>query len=380
MYGKIGMSSKNNHILIIGSTTRSLVNFRGSLIKNLVKENFKVSTFAGYSEKSDLEFFERNKVNHSNFNLINNRINFFNDLFFIFRLRKRIRQTKPDIVLAYTIKPILYSSIALIGTKIKFMPLITGLGFVFFGKSLFKKSLRNVVKLMFKIFLNRSSIIIFQNKDNLDYFSKNNIANEIEKIIIPGSGVNINHYSFTNVPEFPIKFIMISRLLYEKGVIEYLRAAEIVKNRFPKTEFSLVGEYDTSYDAISPDEISEFFERKTVNYLGYCKDVYDILTSHHVFVLPSYHEGMPKSVLEAMSVGRPIITTKAPGCRDTVKNGINGFVTDIKDINAISDMMIWFIQNPNKLNEMGIASRNLIEEKFDERIIVKKFLNIIKNL
>ncbi len=374
------MTSNNNHILIVGSTTRSLVNFRAPLIKGLISKNIKVSTFSGEGNEKDEDFLRKLNVNHLSYNYITNRINLLHDFLLILRLRRHFKKIKPNIVLAYTIKPILFSSIALIGTKIKFIPLITGLGYIFYGESIFKIFMRGLIKFLFKIFLRKSNIIIFQNKDNLDYFINNNIVNKQKKIIIPGSGVNLKKYSFSNIPKSPIKFLMVSRLLYEKGVIEYLKAAEIVKKKFPKTEFCLVGGYDKSYDGISPNDISKFIDNNTVNYLGYKSNVFNLVKNCHIFVLPSYHEGMPKSVLEAMSVGRPIITTNTSGCRDTVKNGKNGFLVDIKDINAISKKMIWFINNPNKLRNMGSISRRIVEEKYDERIIVKLFLNVIKSI
>ena len=300
------------------------------------------------------------------------------ELLSLVKLNKIIKFSNPSIIFAYTFKSIIYSSILKKrSNKIYFVSLITGLGYVFFERSLIKSILKNILIFLFKFSLNKSNVIIFQNRDNLRYFNINNICNTNQKKIIRGSGVDTNFFNYKLPPKLPVKFIMISRLLKEKGVIEYLRAAEIVKNKYPSAKFTLVGDFDTSFDTIDKKDLDFFVNKKIIQYLGYKENIKKLISESHVLVLPSYHEGMPRAVLEAMSIGRPIITSDAPGCRETVINKENGFLVGIKDYIMLAEKITWFIENNDKIKNMGIKSRQLAENIFDSKIINKNFLDIL---
>jgi glycosyltransferase involved in cell wall biosynthesis len=178
------------------------------------------------------------------------------------------------------------------------------------------------------------------------------------------------------LPKGTIHFLCISRLLTEKGLRKYAAAAKIVKSKFPSTVFNLVGPEDLSADAILLDEVNSWSDY--INYKGSTIDVRTHIKDAHIFILPSYHEGTPRSTLEAMSMGRAILTTDATGCKETVENGINGFKVPVGSIDELVKKIVWFIEHPEQIEAMGIASRLMVEEKFDVHKINAKMLEIMR--
>ena len=193
--------------------------------------------------------------------------------------------------------------------------------------------------------------------------------------LVNGSGVDIEKFNVEAFPKGSINFLCLSRLLTEKGLREYAAAAKIVKKKFPSVIFNLVGAEDTSPDAIPLDEVNRWSEY--INYNGSTMDVQSHIKNAHVYVLPSYHEGIPRSTLEAMSMGRAIITTDATGCKETVENGINGFKVSVRSINELAEKMIWFIEHPEQIELMGIESRRIVVGKFDVHKVNEKMLDIM---
>jgi glycosyltransferase involved in cell wall biosynthesis len=192
---------------------------------------------------------------------------------------------------------------------------------------------------------------------------------------VAGSGVDLSYFSEAEFPESAPTFLCIARLLGEKGLREYAQAAQIVKQRYPKAEFRLLGPADPSPDRISLDEVNTW---GTIEYLGDTNDVRPYLAVCHILVLPSYHEGMPRTVLEAMATGRPILTTNAPGCKKTVVQGENGFLVPFRDAEALAERMIWFIEHRDQWQRMGQVSRRMAEERFDVHKINAQLLRIMK--
>lgn len=211
----------------------------------------------------------------------------------------------------------------------------------------------------------------FQNPDDLNLFKKLGILKpNIPATVVNGSGVDINNFNIIPFPTYSsgvIKpsFLLIARLLKDKGLIEYIEAARIIKSRYPETEFHLVGYIDENPAAITQSQLDEWVESGVVNYWGRLNDVRPAIAASSVYVLPSYREGTSRSVLEAMAMGRPIITTDAPGCRETVVDSRNGFLVPIKTVNELANAMEQFIKNPELIKNMGKASRKLTEERFD---------------
>ena len=302
-------------------------------------------------------------------------MNPLNDLILLVKLFKIFKKQSPDIILSYAIKPVIWSGLASKFFKTDFYALITGLGFAFQGTSFKRKLLTSLVVFLYRVALKKCKAVIFQNKDNLNLFVEKGIVPRSKTQLVNGSGVDIEKFNVETFSKGNINFLCLSRLLTEKGLREYAAAAKIVKKKFPSVVFNLVGAEDTSPDAIPLDEVNRWSEY--INYKGSTMDVRSHIKNAHVYVLPSYHEGIPRSTLEAMSMGRAVITTDATGCKETVENGINGFKVSVRSINEIAEKMIWFIEHPEQIELMGIESRRIVVEKFDVHKVNKKMLNIM---
>lgn len=363
--------------LVISNYSYSLVNMRGHLISELKRNNiFVIAASPDLCERSkDLtKMLDKHipiRVKRSSFNPVADILTFFD----LFRL---IYKHKPDVVLAYTIKPIIWGGLASRVLNVKFNALITGLGYSFQGGSYLRKLLLVLVSNLYKFALKKSNSIMFQNTDNMMEFIERGIADKNKCYVVPGSGVDLDHYKFTQLPTSSnMIFLCIARLLNAKGIREYADAARIVKQKYPKAKFLLVGEEDPSPDGIDISQVNLWADSGVIEYLGPLNDVREVIQKCHVFVLPSYHEGLPRSTLEAMSMGRPILTTNSAGCKDTVVNGINGFKVLAKDEKMLAQRMIWFIENDNLIKDMGIESHKIAKKKYDVHKVNKQMIDIM---
>ena len=367
------MSSKK--IVVIGTDPGMLLNFRGDLLKSLVCAGLLVKTLSSSPSKNQKIKLKSIGVSASSIPISRNSLNIVHDIQTFIKIFFVYKKIRPDIVLSYTIKPVIWGGIASRFTKIDFYALITGLGFTFQGESFKRKLLTKLVTLLYKISLKNSKAVIFQNKDNRDIFVNKGIVPFSKTCIVNGSGVDTVKFNVVKFPKNDIRFLCISRLLGEKGLREYAEAARIVKDKFPNVEFDLVGSEDSSPDAISLSEVDNWAD--CINYRGPSSDVRKYIKECHVYVLPSYHEGLPRSTLEAMSMGRPILTTNAVGCRETVKNSVNGFKVPVKSVEKLVEMMIWFIRHSDQIKKMGLASRKMVEDRFDVRKVNEEMLKIM---
>jgi glycosyltransferase involved in cell wall biosynthesis len=367
-------------VLIIGAYSESIINFRGDLIRFLVKKNCKVYAM---SEKTTVENELKIKnlgATFISYNVKRHGLNPINEFKTFLDLKKNINAIKPDILIAYTIKPVIWSGLAIFfNKKIKYFPLIEGLGYTFQKKDLRRLILRKLVIYLYKISLYKSTGAIFLNNDNQNRFIDNNIISKDKCYIIDGIGVNLDYFAKQELQSGDLTFLMISRFLGEKGVKEYLQAAKIIKQKFSNIKFQLLGTFDNSLDSISPKLIEDAIREKIIDIIPQQKDVREYLKNCHVFVLPSYHEGMPRTIMEAMSIGRPILTTDVPGCNDTVKNLENGLLVNKADHIDLANKMIWFIENTDKIKIMGDKSRLIATERFDVNIINTNLYYIIIN-
>jgi glycosyltransferase involved in cell wall biosynthesis len=308
-----------------------------------------------------------------------NGLNPLRDIETFFALRKLLYESKPDVVLAYTIKPVIWSGIAAYITKVpKFYALIEGLGYAFQDGGWRRKLTGMLAALLYRISLQKAEKVIFLNQDNKDFFLKKKIIPTEKAVLVDGIGLDLDWYAQRLLTEGHPVFLCIARLLGEKGLREYAQAARIVKQRYPDAAFRLLGPPDPSPDRISLDEVHEWQDKGLIEYLGASDDVRPYLAACHVYVLPSYHEGMPRTVLEAMSTGRPILTTTAPGCKETVIQGENGFLVPVRDAASLAERMIWFIEHRDQWQRMGQASRRMAEERFDVHKTNAQLLRIMK--
>tara|TARA_Y100000768_G_C23943877_1_gene666535 strand:+ start:133 stop:1257 length:1125 start_codon:yes stop_codon:yes gene_type:complete len=370
------------HILIFASYGPSLINFRLHLIKKLISKGYKVSVASPIDNFSiSLQDELKNLgVNLNFFSLSRTGLNIFQDLKSISQIYKIIKSSKPNIIISYTAKPVIYSGLILnFFPKISFFPLITGLGFAFTEMNLFKQKLIKFLMIkLYKFALLASKKVIFQNKDDQYLFYKLKIINKKKMSnIVNGSGVDLNSYPFSILPSKPI-FLMISRLLIDKGVREYVSAAKIVRLNFPNARFQLAGYLDKNPSAISNDELKSWIEKGYIEYLGEHKSVQPILKSCRYFVLPSYREGTPRSTLEALSTGRPIITTDVPGCRETVINNKNGLIVPVKNSVALANAMINLLtEKDEKLENMAQESFLLAKSKYEINKVNQSILDVM---
>lgn len=361
--------------LMICSYLPSALNFRGKLLEAIQAKGYEIHVFA-----PDLTDFadELNQLQQLGYQVHEipmqrtgtNPLKDLNTLMEIYRL---IRQIQPDVVLSYTIKPVIYGTLAAWLMKVpKRFALITGLGYAFQNVESGKRSIfQKMVHGLYAQALKHADKVFFQNPDDLKLFQDMHLLETSKPtVVVNGSGVNVQDFEVMPLPlnaqgQVKASFLLIARLLGDKGVREYAEAARIIKAKYPETEFHLVGWIDDNPSAISQAELDTWVSEKTVNYWGKLSDVRPAISASSVYVLPSYREGTPRTVLEAMAMGRAVITTDAPGCRETVSNGVNGYLVGVKSVDDLVQSMQYFIEDPKLITYMGQRSREIALNKYD---------------
>lgn len=357
-------------ILIVAGFAESLINFRASLLVAFQSKGLEVHVVApNLSEGAviDQQLQALGLVVHSVY-IHRTGLNPLADGFTLFQLWRLMRRIQPTHILCYTIKPVIYGTLAawLAGVPRRFA-LITGLGYVFQGQSYSRSFLRSLVQHFYRFALKRSHKVFFQNSDDQALFrSLSLIRTDVLSCVVNGSGVDLTSYTVAALPAEP-HFLMIARLLGDKGVREYAQAAQRTRALYPQAKFSLVGWLDQNPNVIAQTELDAWVQAGTLNFLGHLSDVRPAIESCSVYVLPSYREGTPRTVLEALAMGRAVITTDAPGCRETVVDGDNGFLVPVKSVDALVAAMVRFIEEPGLATRFGLRGRQLAEEKYDVR-------------
>ena len=355
--------------LIISSFLPSALNFRGKFLEAIYQQGYEIHIIA-----PDLtSFFTEHKklLNLGYFvhevSMQRTGTNPVADLKTLRCMYTLIKKIKPDYVLSYTIKPVIYGTLAAWLAKVpNRYTLITGLGYAFQNvetqtkRSVFQK----LVHGLYRQALSRSHKAFFQNPDDLKLFQDLKLLNaQIPTVVVNGSGVNVADFNVLPLPvtvdqKVKISFLLIARLLVDKGIREYAEAAKIIKHKYPYVEFNLVGWIDENPSAIGQSELDQWIARKL-------SDVRPAIAESSVYVLPSYREGTPRTVLEAMAMGRAIITTDAPGCRETVTDGDNGFLVEVKSVENLVKAMEKLIVQPELIAQMGRRSREIALHKYD---------------
>lgn len=358
-------------VMVLGSFAESLTRFRGSLIAELVARGYEVVACAPEADATTREQLASLGARYVDLAMQRTGLNPIADLGLLLRLRRLLRQERPDVLFCYTIKPVVYGALAarLVG-GIRVTPMITGLGYAFMeGGGLVRRLIGGVARNLYRLALKRAHCIYFQNPDDLAEFRALGLLGADARVqLVPGSGVDIGEYAQVPVPEAPV-FLLVSRLVKDKGVREYVEAARIVRTQYPEARFQIAGWIDENPSAIRQDELDAWVREGVVEFLGKLADVRSALKECAVYVLPSYREGTPRSVLEALAVGRAVVTTDAPGCRETVVAQQNGFLVPVRDAQALAQAMGRFLVNPALLKAYGEASRQLAEQRFDVKIV-----------
>ena len=370
-------------IIIVSNSASNLISFRGQLIKELVDKNFQVLIIIPKIDFSNDFENEVLKLGAKILTIPLDRagLNPFYDFLTYLALKSCFKKYKPDIVLSFTSKPSIYSGLAIgKNSKIKFFPILTGLGYGFTQKFGLKRKLINfILKKLYKLSFRFSAAVIFQNPDDELTFDNLNITTGKKTFILNGSGVDLKFYYPTSLPSKSI-FLMLSRLVADKGVIEYCEAAKEIRAKFPDVIFQLAGSFDPNPSGLKYDQLKPFIDAKDIEYLGYINDARKVLSGCRYYVLPSYREGTPRSVLEAMSMGRPVITTNVAGCKETVLNEINGLLIPAMDKNSLVLAIQKMLKmDDRKIIEMGQESIKLVREKYDVRKVNQHIINIINN-
>jgi len=298
-------------------------------------------------------------------------------------LHRLYKEIQPNIVHHVTIKPVLYGTLAArwVG-GIQILNAISGLGYLFIAQG-WKSSIRKKILLWgYRAILNSKKVwILFQNPDDQALFAQHKIIYPEHAFKIKGSGVDLQQFAYSSIPKGRIKIILVARMLWDKGVGEFVESATVLTQQGIDADFLLVGSVDSGNpESISAKQLEQWNKSGVVNWLGEREDIAQLLAESHIAVLPSYREGLPKSLIEAAAVGRAIVTTDVPGCREVVKDGENGFLVPAKDAKELSIAIQKLINNPKLLTSMGKKSRLMAEQEFSIQQIVEQTLKLYKTL
>lgn len=368
-------------ILLTCSDANSLRNFRGRLIGDLRALGHDVVAVAPGFPPAVVEWCDRLGVAMERTSLDNQSLNPFRDIAVIGELVQIIRRHRPDVVMGYTHKPALYTAFAakLAGVK-RVTMMVTGIGFGFEpGAGFARKIVPAITRTLFRAGCAVSDTVIFHNKDNRDFFLSEKLLKQPKKaVVVGGSGVDLSHFAPLPLPPTSadeITFLLIARIVRYKGILEYAKAAEALRAHYPKARFLLAGYHDSNPLAYSEEEWR--FIQKQVDYVGPSDDVRSLYAKAQVYVLPSYGEGMPRTVLEAMASRRAIVTTDTYGCRDTVEEGVNGHLVPTRDWRALAAAMERFLSGESVYQPMGAASLERVRRNFDVEQVNRDMLKAL---
>ena len=366
-------------IFLVSRCAWTLFNFRAGLMRKLIENGNKV--IAGGAAGDGFEpKIEALGVKFNGLPIDKKGINPRADAKLFWTLYRWYREEQPDIVHHFTIKPVIYGSIAARMAKIpRIINTVTGLGYVFTDEKI--TWLRRFVVGLYRISLKYADFTFFQNQDDYDFFLSRGLVKKYGTALLPGSGVDCEHFSplsgLNPLKESQLTFLMVSRLLKDKGVYEFVEAARQVKELHPKARFQLLGRRDVRNPNVLPEsDLKSWDNQGLVSWSGEVSDVRPIMAKSNVVVLPSYREGIPRALLEAAAMAKPIITTDAVGCREVVDDEINGLLVPVKDAPALARAMERMINDLEMRKHMGKAGRKKIEREFDEKIVIQKILEV----
>ena len=371
-------------VILLSTVASSFYGFRADLIRTLLKKGHQVYAFTSEYTTEDLKKIENLGATPVIYTLNRGGLNPLADMIATYQLSNKIKAINPDLVFSYFSKPVIFGTLA---AKLAQVPrvigMLEGLGYTFTEQpeGLSKKTqlIKKIQVFLYKIALPQLDQLIFLNPDDpKDLLEK--YAIQVKKVeVLGGIGLNLEHYKyFTNFTS-DISFIFIARLLAEKGIHDYIEAAKIVKEKYPLVKFIVLGAIDKeALGSLKEEELASLVKTNIIEYPGHVSNVSEWIENSSVFVLPSYYrEGVPRSTQEAMAIGRAIITTDVPGCRETVEDGVNGFLVPKWDPEALAEKMIYFIEHPEQIQVMGVESYKIAVEKFDAEKVNQRLVNIL---
>lgn len=367
-------------IALIGNQADTLLRFRGPLIVDMVASGFDVYALVPDIGERDAQAMRAIGAMPVEISLDRLGFNPFRDLADMARLRAHLLEIAPDIVLTYFIKPVIYGTLAaaMAGVPDRYC-LVEGVGYVFGedgSNSLRRRSLRELVSQLYGFAFKRARGVFVLNEDDRKLFVGRRLVQEERVTRLPGIGVDLDFFSYVAAPARPTTFLIAARLIAAKGVRYFCEAAQRLKGERPELRFVVLGGPDPFAKSLSIDEMNRYVEAGVIEWPGHVEDVRPWLHQASAFVLPTYYrEGLPRSIMEAMSVGRPIITTDSAGCRDTVSHGSNGYLIPRHDVGALVEAMKRLADQPEQLEAMGRQSRAMAEQHFDVRKVNRLLMN-----
>lgn len=356
-------------IIVVSPKNKTVFNFRGDLIRDMIAKGHEVVVIGPNRDYVE-DVLALGVSEFVEVKLVKDNTSIAGDLKYLKQLVRVMKEKKPDLVFGYTIKPVIYGSIA---AKIAGVPhiyaMVTGLGRVYASNGMKAKIVRLITKTLYKIAFRACKKVIFQNGDDIAELVGEHYLPQEKTVQVNGSGVNMNRFQRTALPEKPV-FLMVSRVIREKGVMEFCEAARSVKKACPDARFVLLGGLDASIGALRMEDIQPYIDDGSIEFPGEVKDPVAFYQKSSVFVLPSYYrEGLPRTLLEAMSCGRAIITTDWPGCREPVEDGANGYMIPVKDAAVLADSMQRLVEDRGLLERMADAAYETCKQKFEVSII-----------
>ena len=374
----------NKKIILIGTTASSFYGFRADLIRTLLKNGHQVYAFTSEYTAEDLIKIEKLGATPITYTLNRGGLNPLADIVATYRLSKKIKAINPDLVFSYFSKPVIFGTLAAKLAKVpRVIGMLEGLGYTFTEQpeGLSKKTqlIKKIQVFLYKIALPQLDQLIFLNPDDPKDLLGKYAINVKNVEVLGGIGLNLDQYKYSINYSNNISFIFIARLLAEKGIHDYIKAAKIVKAQYPDTKFTVLGAIDKlALGSLKEEELEGLVKTNIIEYPGYVSNVSEWIENSSVFVLPSYYrEGVPRSTQEAMAIGRAIITTDVPGCRETVVDGVNGFLVPKWNPEALAEKMIYFIEHPEQTQVMGAESYKIAIEKFDASKVNEKLINFL---
>jgi glycosyltransferase involved in cell wall biosynthesis len=373
--GEAGPSAAK--VMIAVNTSWNVVNFRAGLVRGLIQRGYQVVVAAPPDDYSPQ--IEKLGASYVPLPMDNQGTSPTKDVMLFQRFWKIMRREKPDVFLGFTVKPNVYGALAAHSLCIPVINNISGLGTVFIRRTW----LTHIVKALYRAVLGKSHVVFFQNDDDRKLFLDERLVPSDRTAMLPGSGIDISRFEpakDVRDPTSPFRFLLIARLLWDKGVREYVEAARLVRAKAPGTKFQLLGFLDVANQtAVAREDVEAWVNDGIIEYLGTTDDVRPFIAAADCVVLPSYREGTPRSLLEAAAMAKPLIATDVPGCREVVEHAINGFLCSARDASSLAHTKLRMLHlEASERAAMGQAGRAKIEARFDESIVVARYLEAVE--
>ena len=365
-------------IILVGNTSWSMIKFRYGLMQSLLKNGYQVIVIAPKDDYS--KEIENLGCKYFDINIDNKGSNPVKDLKLIFDLCKLYKNINPNLIIHYTIKPNIYGTIASKFSNIKSIAVVTGLGYTFINDNITSK----IAKILYKYSFLFSRQVFFINNDDINEFLKYNLIQKEKVFLLPGEGIDTQKFKPIQLEKKDniFRFLLIARMLYDKGVLEYVNASDLLKDKYPNVKFELLGYLGVDNPkAISKEQMNIFEKKSNIKYLGSSSDVREFILKADCIVLPSYREGISMTLMEAASMKKPLIATDVPGCRDLINDKVNGYLCEVRNAQDLADKMEMMLGlSERERVEMGKRGREKMVGEFDESIVIEKYLGAIKEI